>query len=110
MKRNRDNDVEMFGIQSRIKERHGQPLSDDMPETDLFAVFELMDQASHHTSRSIAGHGGFETQRLIRAVAAGELSVDRAAEWLGAAGAKRRHDSRSTFPAFAAQILVPSDT
>src|SRR5207248_5513611 len=101
--------VELALMQPGIIQRGLEPLSNQMPKMNLFAVFEIENDVTRYAATSIRRDSGVKVKSAMRAVGAGKCCRDRTIERFRAFRAKWRHDARKFCFTIGAQIIMWSD-
>src|SRR2546430_15349963 len=107
MKRDWNDEMEMALAQPRIVHRLPQPFRDGMPQLYLAIVFELQNDKTNQAAAAISGDRSVESECSIRAVRAGELTIDCPAKGLGTFCTKRGNDALRFVDAILANVIVP---
>ncbi len=92
--------------QARVFKAIGHPRAELMPQVEIPAILEAMDEIAHHAAGAIRRHDRAEMELAIATIRARKLARDRAWEWLRADLAKGRDEPARLPGAGVAQVTA----
>src|SRR5689334_19849273 len=110
MQWHRHDQVKLAATEPFVVKRLAQPPRYNVPEVDLVAVFEFMNDISHHAATTICSDRRFKMHRAMRAIRTGKGVVNRSFKWFGAFLAERRNEADSLSFACGAEIGAGSNS